>query len=265
MSRALFIFILLFAGLFYIFNMDKPIIKKFTFINSIKQFYVQQVISLSDFTEKYLGQAQRIETLKKENDELKKYRTLYTNSQASLDVLRNALFDTNDTNIELKISHVLSYVAFDDYTKVWIDFPKKDKQILGLISQNYAAGIVKNFAGKSLALLNGNQKANYAVYIGDNKAPGIVHGNNRNNLLTIKFIPIWMQINKGDEVITSGMDNIFFEGLQVGKVVAIKKMADMQEAIIEPYAKALRAEYFYVYKKITKEELPQPIPLSKQP
>ncbi len=265
MSRALFIFILLFAGLFYIFNIDKPIIQKFTFINNIKQFYVQQVIAFGDFTEKYLGQAQKIEKLKLENNELKKYKILYTNSQASLNVLRDALFDTDNINSDLQLSNVLSYVNFDDFTKVWIDYPKQDEQILGLISQNYAAGIVKNFAGKSLALLNGNQKANYAVYIGDNKAPGIVHGNNRNNLLTIKFIPIWITIKQGDEVITSGMDNIFFEGLKVGRVVGIKKMADMQEAIIKPYAKALRADYFYVYKNITKEEISQPEPLSKQP
>ncbi len=54
----------------------------------------------------------------------------------------------------------------------------------------------------------------------------------------MKYIPIWIEINLGDEVITSGMDNIFFKGLKVGKVVSINKMADQQEAFI----KKVRAE-----------------------
>lgn len=265
MNRALFILIISVASLFYIFKMDRPVTEKFTFVNSIKEFYVNKSNDISVFIEQYLRQAHTIEILKKENDELTQYRTLYTNAQTSLKVLQNTIFDVNDDKIVLKLSNVLSYVNFDDYTKVWLDYDKKDEKILGLISKNYAAGIVKNIAGKSQALLNGNEKSNYAVYIGEKKAPGIMHGTYKENLLSIKFIPIWIEIERGDEVITSGMDNIFFEGLKVGKVVGIKKMADMQEAIIEPYAKTLQAEYFYVYKNISKKEVIQPKPLNKKP
>ncbi len=45
------------------------------------------------------------------------------------------------------------------------------------------------------------------------------------------------------------MDGIFFEGLKVGKVVSIKKMQDIQEATIAPYAKVLKQKSFFVYKK----------------
>ena len=238
--------------------MDRSFTEKFTFTNNIKQFYVNQSINLSNFIDTYLTQANSIKELKKENDELSKFRTLYTNADVSLKTLQSSVFKPDNSSIELKLSNVLSYVNFDDYSKVWIDFEKKDEKILGLVSQNYAAGIVKNVAGKSLALLNGNEKCNYAVYIGKNKAPGIVHGTYKDNYLSIKFIPIWIDIQKGDEVITSGNDNIFFKGLKVGKVLGIKKMADMQEAIVQPYAKALREEYFYVYKKESKKRLPQP-------
>lgn len=51
------------------------------------------------------------------------------------------------------------------------------------------------------------------------------------------------------------MDNIFFKGLKVGKVVSINKMADMQEAVIEPYAKVLKRRFFYIYKA---KPLPKP-------
>ena len=45
------------------------------------------------------------------------------------------------------------------------------------------------------------------------------------------------------------MDDIFFEGLKVGRVISIKKMADMQEATVEPYAKAQQETFFYIYSK----------------
>jgi rod shape-determining protein MreC len=265
MNKALFTFILFIIGLVYIFNVDKPFTEKFTLINHVKQFYVQQVLALGNFSQKYFNQANTIEQLRKENQELSQYRTLYTNANTSLNVLKNAVFKPDSVAIDLKLTNVLSYVNFDDYSKVWLDYPKQDEQILGLISNNYAAGIVKNFAGKSMALLNGNEKANYAVFIGENKAPGIAHGSDKNNLVIIKYIPIWIEIQKGDEVITSGMDNIFFQGLKVGKVIKINKLPDMQEALISPYAQALKQEHFYVYKKITTKEEPQPKPLSKKP
>lgn len=265
MNRAFFILIISVSSLFYVFKMDRPFTEQFTFVNNFKEFYVEQSIHLSDFIDQYFFQASTIENLKAKNRELEIFRTLYTNAHTSLTVLQNTIFELKNSNIKLELSNVLSYVNFDDYTKVWIDYEKKDEKILGLVSQNYAAGIVKNFAGKSLALLNGNEKSNYSVFIGEKKAPGIMHGTYQENLLSIKFIPVWIEIKRGDEVITSGMDNVFFQGLKVGKVVGIKKMADMQEAIIEPYAKTLQAEYFYVYKKEATNTLPQAKPLNKTP
>ena len=265
MNRALFILIISVASLFYIFKMDRPITERFTFMNNFKEFYVRKSNEVSEFIEQYLNQANTIEALRAQNDILQQYQILYTNTHNDLQRLQESIYKNPNASVRLHLSNVLSYVEFDDYTKIWLDYEKTDNKILGLISQNFAAGIVKNKAGKALALLNGNEKSNYSVYIGEQKAPGIMHGTYKNNLLIIKFIPIWINIQRDDEVITSGMDNIFFEGLKVGRVVGIKKRANMQEAIIEPYAQTLQAEYFYVYKKETKKELIQPKPLNKKP
>ncbi len=71
-------------------------------------------------------------------------------------------------------------------------------------------------------------------------------GDNEDSL-QIKFIPILASIKEGDEVITSGMDNIFSEGLKVGVVTEIISLADMKIAKVKPYISASKKRYFYLY------------------
>ena len=73
--------------------------------------------------------------------------------------------------------------------------------------------------------LNGNRRLYICSFIGNSKGSGILTSKQSDDkLLQVKFIPIWANINIGDEVITSGLDNIFYEGLRVGKVVEIKSI-----------------------------------------
>ncbi len=249
MNRILFLFLLIISIGLYIFNIDQSITDKFRFVNDIKKYYSERLIVVEEALNKYFSQVNTINKLSEENKELNKYQILYTKTEKQLEEIldKNEKLQINDAN--LKLTKVLSYVKFDDYTKVWLDLEKADKKIEGLISNNYAAGIVVNQSNQSLALLNGNEKSNYAVFIGENRAPGIVHGIENSKNIIIKYIPIWIDIKKDDEVITSGMDDIFFEGLKVGRVISIKKMADMQEATVEPYAKAQQETFFYIYSK----------------
>jgi rod shape-determining protein MreC len=233
----------------YIFNVDQSVSSNFKFINDIKKFYTEKLIIVEETLTKYFFQSKTIENLKLENQDLKKYRLLYAEENLELTKIKDIHANLKNYKSDLKLAKVLSYVDFDDFTKVWLDAKKTDLKIEGLISENYAAGIVVNKGNQALALLNGNEKSNYAVFIGENRAPGITHGISNSNVLLAKYIPIWINIKVGDEVITSGMDNIFFEGLKVGRVVAIKKMADMQEARIEPYINALEQNFFYIYSK----------------
>lgn len=260
MNKLLFLLLLIISIGLYIFNVDQSVTNKFRFVNDIKKYYNEKLISIQDSLDKYFSQVETIESLSKENDELKEFKILHIKSQNTLNDIIEKQSNLKNENMSLKLTRVLSYVKFDDYTKVWLDLEKEDKKIEGLISNNYAAGIVINQSNQSLALLNGNEKSNYSVFIGKNKAPGIVHGKNNSNLLLIKYIPIWINIKKDDEVITSGMDDIFFKGLKVGKVVSIKKMADMQEATVIPYANVLKEKYFYIYSKKKVETTPNKKP-----
>jgi len=250
MRKFFFIILFLFVGLGYLFEVDRLIIQKLSFFNDIKISYINKVINVSTTLEKYFDQANTIEKLRIENNELKQYKTLYTATQKQLDTIKEFIvsMDADETKPNIKLARVLSYINFNDFTKVWLDQRKEDDSILGLITEEYAAGIVVNENGKSVALLNGNKKSSYAVFIGEKKVPGIITSSKDGKNLLIKYIPIWSEIKVGDEVITSGMDNIFFEGLKVGRITEINKLLDMQAATLKPYANVLKKKYFYTYK-----------------
>jgi rod shape-determining protein MreC len=249
MRKFIFAFLFLLVGLSYIFKVDELLIKKFSFLNDIKTFYMIKMMNFSTILEKYFDQANNIEKLKVENNELKEYKILYTSTQNQLDTLTKFYTNIKTPNNKAKIEFikVLSYINYNDFTKVWLDKKVEDDTVFGLITDNYSAGIVVNKNGYAVGLLNGNKDCSYAVFIGEDKAPGIITASENQEELQIKFIPISAQINKGDEVITSGMDNIFFEGLKVGRIIEVTNLADMKIATVKPYVNVLKKKYFYSY------------------
>ena len=249
MRKFLFALLFIIASLSYLFEVDELLAKKFTFFDDFKISYINKFINISNSVEKHFNQASTIENLTIENNELKAYKILYTATQKQLDAIKELLVQVELTQLKPKIElvKVLSYINFNDFTKVWLDKVPQNDNILGLITENYAAGIVVNKDGRSVGLLNGNKDSSYAVFIGEGKAPGIVTASKTQDKLLIKYIPIWAEINKGDEVITSGMDNIFFEGLKVGTIVEITNLPDMKIATVKPYVNVLKKKYFYSY------------------
>ncbi|MDD2894950.1 MAG: rod shape-determining protein MreC [Aliarcobacter sp.] len=250
MRKFIFAFLFILAGLSYLFKIDELLVNKFTFFNDIKTSYINKVINISTTIEKYFDQANTIEKLKIENGELKEYKILYATAQNQLNALKEFLanVDIPENKAKIELVKVLSYINYSDFTKVWLDKKVEDDSISGLITDNYSAGIVVNKNGQAVGLLNGNKDCSYAVYIGEGKAPGIIVAADTQDELQIKFIPIWADINKGDEVITSGMDNIFFEGLKVGRVTEVSNLADMKVATVKSYVNVLKKKYFYTYK-----------------
>ena len=250
MRKFLFAFLFILAGLSYLFKIDELLVNKFAFFNDIKVSYIDKVINISNTIEKHFDQANTIEKLKAENSELKEYKILYATAQSQLNTLKEFLanVDIPENKAKIELVRVLSYINYNDFTKVWLDKKIDDESIFGLIADNYSAGIVVNKNGRAVGLLNGNKDCSYAVFIGEGKAPGIITASDNQDELQIKFIPIWANISKGDEVITSGMDNIFFEGLKVGRVTEVTNLADMKIATVKSYVNVLKKKYFYTYK-----------------
>ncbi|MEA2099947.1 MAG: rod shape-determining protein MreC [Campylobacterota bacterium] len=244
----LFIFFMLFLGTFYYSSIIKtPFLST---LNYVKLSYHNSVEFIQKKLNEHTFQAQRITLL---NEQLQKYENNHLVMQQLASEV-NDLFQENKskfkTDPKVELVRAISYKEMGDLNRIWLEVSDfNSSKIYGLTYKELVAGIVISENERALALLNKDIKSSYAVYVGKENAPGITHGNNSQYLL-VKFIPTWFDIKEGDEVITSGLDNIFFKGLKVGKVISITKSQGYQNAIIEPYYKANNPNYFHMIRKV---------------
>jgi len=150
----------------------------------------------------------------------------------------------------LSVVRVISYAELPYFQKVWLDFDdNNNSKIYGLMYNNTTAGIIAGGEkGSALGLLNGDPKCSYSVYVGKKKAPGIAIGKNDHEM-TVKYIPSWMDVKEGEEVMTSGLDGIFFTGIKVGMVTEVRTVHAYKEATVKPYFNSLNPHFLYVIEK----------------
>ncbi len=243
-----FILLALFVGaLNYSSTVQKPFIST---LNFIKDGYHNTTEYIANSYNRHFFQADTIDQLK---EELQRYENNHLVMQELASEIDD-LYQANDSNMsinpEVQLVRAVSYQKLGNLNRLWLNVKDyNSSKIYGLVYKELVAGIVIQYDDKPLALLHSDIKSTYAVYIGDNKAPGIAHGNNEENIV-VNFIPAWFIINEGDEVITSGLDNIFFKGLKVGKVISISQSEGYQNAVIKPYYQATEPNYFYMIKVV---------------
>jgi rod shape-determining protein MreC len=238
---------LLMGALYYTDVIQSPFI---SVLNGIKSNYHTSTEFIDNQINKYFFQARHIEELEKK---LRQYENNHLIMQQLASEI-NDVFVQNRSNFKtdpnVELVRTISYQKFGDQNRIWLEIDEyNSSKIYGLTYNELVAGIVVSHNGRPLGLLNSDPKSSYAVYVGDDSAPGIVHGNNAKHLL-VKFIPAWFLIKAGDEVVTSGLDEIFFKGLKVGTVISVTKSQGYQTAVIEPFYKANNPNYFHMIKKV---------------
>ena len=213
---------------------------------SIQLSYLNEVQGFQDSLARHVNQEETIATLQKQN---RYYETkLLALHQITRDYqnLLKLEHSSLQTLSSVELVRTIAYVRMGDTNRLWLEMPSFDpSRVYGLLYRGYVAGIVVAKNNAPMALLNGDVKSSYAVSIGSSQAPGIVRGNNARRLI-VDFIPTWIPIYVGDEVVTSGLDLIFFSGLKVGKIVSISRASGYQTAIVEPYFYAKNPTYFHV-------------------
>ena len=216
-------------------------------LNGAKMTYWRVYDNVNSTIKQHLYQKEQIEKLSNELTQYKKDRILL---QSIATEFNHVMDEYNVSLIKkqtVKLARAISYVQFGDLNKIWLKMKDyNSSKVYGMLSNGYTAGIVVEKYGRAMGLLNGDIKCSYAVNVGKTKAPAIVRGKGNAQTMVAEFIPTWMKVSKGDEVVTSGLDNLFFEGIKVGVVQSVKKMQGYQNAIIMPYADTLHAHYFSV-------------------
>jgi len=247
LSIAALLAILVGGALYFTNFLQSPILY---LTHSFKSVYLNGLESIQNGIDEHFNQQATIIDLRNKNRYYEKeLLTLHQVADEYTNMLReqNATFVTQP---HVELVRALSYVRFGDPHKLWIEMDHFDpKRVYGLLYRGYAAGIVVSRDSRPMALLNGDIKSSYTVNIGASMAPGIIRGNNTRRLV-VEFIPTWVPIAVGDEVVTSGLDKIFLSGLKVGKVISISRAQGYQSAVVEPYFYGKNPAYFHLIEEV---------------
>lgn len=219
--------------------------------DGIKIFILDVKDSIALSYNKYITQAKTIHLYKEKLKNYEKLELELMHTRNELDAL--SVFDTQQAFVNdarFFPARAYSYVSMGDSNRVWIDFDVSNyakDHILGIVQDNKALGIAVIYDGKLMGLLNGERKSSYSVLIGDEKIPAIVHSSAVDSrYITADFIPSWRKVDIGDQVVTSGLDGIFIEGISVGEVVSVNHDFGYISAEIKPYAQRSRLGYLWL-------------------
>lgn len=239
---------LLFAGaLFFSDTLQSPLLSLLARINNA---WLDLTTFVSETYDEHIYQRDEIVRLRAELEHCRQSHLLSHEMATEF----NALLDENNASFRPSPAVALvrsnSYADMGDFNKLWLTFPDFNRsKLYGLIYNETTAGIVTERNGRPLAMLNGDPQCTYAVSVGPSRAPGIIRGLNGDTML-VEFIPAWIAVSVGDEVVTSGLDQLFFNGIRVGKVTAVELHGGYQNAVVSPYFTPNMPDYFHVITKV---------------
>ena len=197
--------------------------------------------SISEVFENYTSQAEQIKNLKIIAEQKERGDIENMNLKSEVAQMRT-LIDTNikPRAMESFLVRAYSFVDMGNYSRIWLTGEnlsanlKEGDKVFGLIKDGYTAGIALYKDDLLLGILNGDPKVSYGVYIGEGKSMGILK-TDISGKVVIEYINAWNEIKEGDEIITNGLDNIFFEGIGVGRVKKVRQEFSYIVAEVELY------------------------------
>ena len=217
------------------------------FNDTVINAYYDSKNYLKELISEHFNQAEQIRILREQNKILEEANALVSTFASQLNLF---LEDKNSSQYFPQVSLVraVSYVQISNYDRIWLSSSSfSGSKNRGLIYQGYTAGIAIAREGRPMALLQTDEQCVFSVVVGKEKIPGVVQG--RNGKVIVKFIPKWEKIKEGDEVLTSGLDEVFFSGVPVGRVINVFSDDMYQSAELEPFAKIDLPSYMYIIEK----------------
>jgi len=221
-------------------------------INPVKQTYTNVTREVGDRSQSYVYQKENIQKLSKENKFLRK-RLLEQKHyiQQVSDLYKKIPSLEKIPRRSVEIVQTISYVKLNSFSQVILTKPQnlnsREDRLYGLIQGSVVAGVARVHNNNLYGALVSNEKCRFSVFVGKKRAAGIAMGINAKQMY-VKFIPKWSKIEPGDEVLTSGLDTIFFANIPVGVVERVEVESSYKVAYIKAYADVLHPDYFYLIK-----------------
>ncbi|WP_457593446.1 rod shape-determining protein MreC [Hydrogenimonas sp.] len=241
--------LLILLGIVVLFSLYSASVRTFfvAFTTTIRSAYIDMTHAIEDAAKKHFDQAETIERVQKEYETLQK-RLLECRSDASkYRFMKEALKMGPDTNATFEPVRPEGYAMIGNFQQLWLDRFENFNPMrnYGVVRDGYAVGIVVEKKLRPLMILAGDPECTFAVYIGGVRAPGIAMGSDARHMV-VKYIPQWLRLKPGDEVVTSGLDHIFPPGIPVGRLLSTQKMQGFQNAYIELYGDTLHPDFVWI-------------------
>jgi len=239
MKTRLIIIIILLLTLAVLFSRNDERLSNtlLSLINPLKQSYKHLTENIKEKSQSYIFQQEAIEKLHSENRILRKKLLEQEHYIKQVSDIHDVLPQLNHLPIHnIAITQTISYVKLNSFSQIILTKPKglKENKLYGLIQDNVVGGTAIVHNNQLYGYLTSDSKCRFSVFIGKEKAPGIAMGAGENEMV-VKFIPKWHKIKVGDKVVTSGLDNIFYADIPVGKVLKIELQSSYKVAHIKTY------------------------------
>ena len=217
-------------------------------INPIKQNYKNITQNIEDKSHSYIFQKESIEKLSRENRILRKRLLEPTHYIKQVKNIYDVLPKLSRLPLHnISISETISYIKLNSFSQIILTKPKEvvENRLYGLIQGNVVAGTARVHNNQLYGYLTSDDKCRFSVFVGDEKAPGIAIGVEKDEMI-IKFIPKWYKIQAGDKVKTSGLDAILFADIPVGVVTKIEIQSSYKVAHIKTYSDIFHPKTFFL-------------------
>lgn len=217
-------------------------------INPIKQNYKNFTQNVEDKSHSYIFQKESIEKLSRENRILRKRLLEQMHYIEQVKNIYEVLPDLNRLPASsISIVETISYVKLNSFSQVILTKPKGliENKLYGLIQGRVVAGTARVRSNQLYGYLTSDEKCRFSVFIGKSKAPGIALGHQKSEMI-IKFIPKWHNVQVGEKVFTSGLDDIFFADIPVGMVTKVEVQSSYTVAHIKTYSDIFHPKTFFL-------------------
>ncbi|TNF55927.1 rod shape-determining protein MreC [bacterium] len=172
------------------------------------------------------------------SEQIKKYeleRNQFIESRLENERLRK-LLDLKSRRVDYVTSaEVFARDPTNWFQSLWISKGETDgisKDMIAISPLGVVGKVQRALKDSSNILLITNINSVVSVRIQSSRVEGILEGKG-DNKCSLKYVPQDVQVSEGERVITSGLDGIYPEGLQVGYVTNVMKKAGEIFSVIE--------------------------------